>query len=116
MRESLRTIAEFVSLSQRLTARLTYAGLVILALGVAWWLIAGFLDLHVVFDALGGGLFGAFGVVGGLTLLPWVYGLAPLYALFTWGDWTPLAFTFAGTTVVTLIGPHLKTREAPRKR
>jgi hypothetical protein len=87
--------------------RLSYGGLVVLALGIAWWLLAGFVDLHVVFDALGGGVLGAAGVAGGIVLLPLVYSLAPLYAAVTWGDWMPLIFSAAGSSVLALVAALL---------
>jgi len=84
--------------------RLTWAGLVLFALGVAWWLLAGFVDLVVVFDALGRGAVGAAGVASGIVLLPFTYAVAPLYALFTWGDWMPFILSAAGSSVLALIG------------
>jgi hypothetical protein len=96
--------------------RLTYVGLVLFALGVAWWLLAGFVDLIVVFDALGRGAVGAAGVAGGIVLLPLVYALAPLYAVVTWGDWMPLIFSAAGSSVLALIGGFLHHGKTPQAR
>lgn len=84
--------------------RLTYAGLVLFALGTACWLLAGFVDLVVVFDALGRGAVGAAGVASGILLLPFTYAAAPLYAVLTWGDWMPLILSAAGTSVLALLG------------
>ncbi len=96
--------------------RLTYAGLILFALGVAWWLLAGFVDLLVVFDALGRGAVGATGVAGGIVLLPLVYVLAPLYAVVAWGDWMPLIFSAAGSSVLAVIAAFLHRARSPRVR
>ena len=95
---------------------MTYAGLVLFALGVAWWLLAGFVDLAVVFDAMGRGAVGAAGVAGGIVLLPLTYTLAPLYAALTWGDWMPLIFSAAGSSVLALIGGFMSRSRRPRAR
>jgi hypothetical protein len=96
--------------------RLTYVGLVLFALGVAWWLLAGFVDLIVVFDALGRGAVGAAGVAGGIVLLPLVYALAPLYAVVAWGDWMPFIFSAAGSSVLAVIGGFLHRGTTPQAR
>jgi hypothetical protein len=112
----LKATAELGRLQQRLLRRLTYAGLVLFALGVAWWLLAGFVDLVVVFDALGRGAVGAAGVAGGIVLLPLTYAVAPLYAALTWGDWMPLLFSAAGSSILALIGGFMQRGMRPRSR
>ncbi len=112
----LKATAELGRLQQHLMRRLTYAGLILFALGVAWWLLAGFVDLIMVFDALGRGAIGAAGVAGGIVLLPLVYALAPLYAVVAWGEWMPLIFSAAGSSVLALLGGFLHRDRSPRVR
>jgi hypothetical protein len=111
-----KATAELGRLQQRLMRRLTYGGLVLFALGVAWWLLAGFVDLVVVFDALGRGAVGAAGVAGGIVLLPLTYAVAPLYAALNWGDWMPLLLSAAGSSVLALIGGFMHRSRRPRVR
>jgi len=103
-RRLLNATAELGRLQRALMRRLTYAGLALSALGVAWWLLAGFVDLVVVFDALGRGAVGAAAVAGGIVLLPFTYTVAPLYAAVTWGDWMPFVFSAAGSSLLALLG------------
>ncbi len=115
-RRLLNATAELGRLQQFMMRRLTYAGLVLFALGIAWWLLAGFVDLVVVFDALGRGAIGAAGVAGGIVLLPVVYAMAPIYAAYAWGDWMPLLFSAAGSSVLTLIAAFLHHGRSRRTR
>lgn len=113
-RELWNATTEVGRLQHRLIRRLTYAGLVPFALGVAWWLLAGFVDLAVLFDALGRGAAGAAAVAGGVILLPFTYTVAPLYAGLVRADWMPLVFSAAGSCLLALLG-RLMTRSNPRR-
>jgi len=112
----LNATAELGRLQQRLLRRLTYAGIALSALGVAWWLLAGFVDLVVVFDALGRGAVGAAAVAFGIVLLPFTYTVAPLYAGVTWGDWMPLLVSAAGSSLLALLGRFLPRNRVLRSR
>lgn len=96
--------------------RLTYAGLVLFALGAACWLLAGFVDLVVVFEALGRGAVGAAGVVSGIILLPFTYSIAPLYSALTWGDWMPFLLSAAGCWVLAPMSRHMSGNRHPEAR
>jgi hypothetical protein len=103
-------------LQQFLLRRLTFAGLLLYALGAAWWLLAAFVDLAIVHEALGRGATGAAGVAFGIVLLPLVYAVAPLYAVLNWSDWMPLLFSTAGASLLALLGRLLPCGESTRGR
>ncbi len=116
VRDRIKTIAGYIAFSHRVTGRMTFAALGLLALGTAWCLLAGFVDLRIVYDALGGGWVGAAGIASGIILAPLTYGVAPLYALFIWADPMPLLFTIAGTGVLALLAPHISVRASRLSR
>ncbi len=116
MRRFLKSAIDLALLPQRTAGRLPWDRLILLALGIACWLVAGFVDLRILFDALGGGIVGALGVAGGITLLPLTFGASPLYALFEWGDWMPLVFTCAGPGILALMAPQLNRRMRAGRR
>ncbi len=108
MLRKLKPTIRLLVRTRRFLDRLNYAGLVVLALAAAWWIVSGVVDLRVVFDAVGGGFVGALGIAGGIILLPFTLGLAPLYALSASGDWIPLLATCAGSPALLLVAPRTR--------
>ena len=115
-RELLNATVELGRLQQRLLRRLTFAGVALSAVGIALWLMAGFVDLVVVFEAMGRGAVGAAAVAGGIVLLPFTYTVAPLHAGVTWGDWMPLLVSAAGSSLLALLDRFLPRNSVPRSR
>lgn len=67
-------------------------------LGYIFYVIFGLWGLIISFQIVGI-VFGSKAAFLSLLVLPFMYGIAPLYALFTWGSWFPLLIGYGGGLV-----------------
>lgn len=57
-------------------------------------MVALFINILIIKEVLG-----VVGVILGIVLFPFLITIAPWYALFAWGHWTPLLITY-GTMII----------------
>ena len=107
MDKLIKTALERWSVIKRLDRGLSHSILVAVPFAGAWFLVAFYLDLHIAFEAMGGGIIGAAGVVGSAIFFPLTLGLAPVFAFVRFGDLIPLVITYGLYLALFLVAaPH----------